>query len=141
MTNVKDARSDPNEPTVVVSFRAPQSLVTKLDEFARHDQRTRANFLVRILGQAVTLDPAIEVVEQILPSLVEEDRKNQDSIQAEYLRGAMAGARSVISAFFGNRAMRWVNQRVRARTKLPIPHTIPLQDDGNRYGFDSEADF
>ncbi len=52
----------------------------------------------------------------------------------------MGGARSMLAAFFGKRAMRWVNQRVREQTNLPMPTIIPLSDDGSRYGFDTEAD-
>lgn len=126
--------------TVVVSFRAPRELVTQLDEIAKGDQRTRANFIVRTLTHAVSLEPAIVTIEQILPRLVELAQKDPDSIQTEYHRGAMAGARSMLAAFFGKRAIRWVNRQVRARTGSPMPHVVPLSEDGNRYGFDTEAD-
>ena len=126
--------------TVVVSFRAPRALVSELEKIASGDQRTRANFIVRTLSQAVTLEPAISTIEQLLPRLVELDQKSPDSIETEYCRGMMNGARWMLSAFFGKRAMRWVNQQVRQRTKLPMPHIVPLARDGNRYGFDSEAD-
>jgi len=43
-------------------------------------------------------------------------------------------------AFFGERTIRWINQQIREKTKLPIPHVVPLDRDGNRYGIDSEAD-
>jgi hypothetical protein len=76
----------------------------------------------------------------MLPTFNEEHRKNPDSMQAEFWRGAMAGARSMLLAFFGKRAVRWVNQKARERTKLPMPHVVPMQDDGHRYGIDSEAD-
>lgn len=127
--------------TVIVSFRAPRELVNQLDKFALGDQRTRANFIVRTLTQAVTLEPAIQVVEQILPMLVEENNKDPDSIQTEYNRGLMMGARWAIGAFFGKRAIRWVNQKVCTHTGLPMPHALALARDGHRYGFDTEADF
>lgn len=126
--------------TVVVSFRAPRALVAELDKIASGDQRTRANFIGRTLTQAVTLEPAISTIEHILPRLVELDQKSPDSIQTEYYRGVMNGARWMLGAFFGKRATRWVNQQVRQRTKLPMPHVVPLAEDGKRYGFDSEAD-
>jgi hypothetical protein len=126
--------------TVVISFRAPRALVTQLDEIARGDQRTRANFIVNALTRAINLEPAINTIEQIQPKLVELDKKSPDSIQAEYYRGLMSGARWMLSAFFGDRATRWVNQQVKQRTHLPMPHVIALAEDGNRYGFDSEAD-
>jgi predicted transcriptional regulator len=127
--------------TVVVSFRAPRELVNQLDKIALGDQRTRANFIVRTLTQAVALEPAVHVIEQIQRMLVEEDEKDPDSIQTEFNRGLMSGARWVIAAFFGKRAIRSVSQKVRKRTGLPMPHAIALNRDGNRYGFDSEPDF
>jgi hypothetical protein len=126
--------------TVVISFRAPRDLVAQLDEIASGDQRTRANFIVNTLTKAVSLEPAINTIAQILPTLVELDRKSPDSIQTEYSRGLMHGARWMLSAFFGKRAVRRVNQLVRLRTQLPMPHVVALAEDGNRYGFDSEAD-
>jgi hypothetical protein len=132
--------SDKESDSVVISFRAPRSLVTKLDEIASGDQRTRANFIVRTLTNASTLEPAISTIEQILPRLVELDQKSPDSTQTEYSRGLMNGARWMLTAFFGDRAMRWVNREVKQRTHLPMPHILPLEEDGNRYGTDSEAD-
>jgi hypothetical protein len=126
--------------TVVISFRAPRKLVADLDEFAKGDQRTRANFIVNTLTRAVSLEPAISAIELILPRLVELDRKDPDSIQTEFYRGLMCGARWMLSAFFGKRAVRWVNQEVRRRTKLPMPTVAPLAENGSRYGPDSEAD-
>lgn len=131
--------TDPSE-TVVVSFRAPRGLVAELDEIAKGDQRTRANFMVRILTHAVSLEPAVVTIEGLQRRLVELAEKDPDSIQTEYFRGAMGGARSMLAAFFGKRAIRWVNHQVRQRTGLPMPGVVPLSEDGNRYGFDSEAD-
>jgi len=131
---------DEESETVVISFRAPRALVTKLDEIASGDQRTRANFIVSTLTKAASLEPAISTIEQILPRLVELHQKSPDSTQAEYHRGLMNGARWMLSAFFGDRAMHWVNREVKQRTHLPMPHVVPLAEDGNRYGFDSEAD-
>lgn len=126
--------------TVVISFRAPRGLVKQLDEIAEGDQRTRTNFIVRMLTQAVSLEPGIQIIEQILPALVREHERNPDSLQAERFRAEMRGARAAISAFFGKRAIRWINLRVKERTKLPMPHVVPLEQDGYRYGIDSEAD-
>ncbi len=130
----------PEVDTVVASFRAPRKLVEALDEIAKGDQRTRSNFIVRTLTQAVSLEPGIEVIERILPRLIEEDQRNPDSPQAESSRGEMRGARAMIAAFFGKRAVGWINQRVREKQKLPIPHVVPLDRDGNRHGIDLEAD-
>jgi hypothetical protein len=53
----------------------------------------------------------------------------------------MTGAHWAIGAFFGERAIRWVNQKVVMRTGLPMAHALALTRDGHRYGFDIEADF
>jgi len=116
-------------------------LVKELDEIAKGDDRTRANFVVRALSHAVSLEPAIQTIEQIVPRLVEEHEKNPDSIQAEFWRGVLSGARWMLMSFFDKRAVRWVNQQVREKTKLPMPHVVPMQPDGHRYGFDTEADW
>ena len=134
-TSAKDA-----DETVVISFRAPRKLVEQLDEIAEGDHRTRANFMVRMLTHAVSLEPGIQIIEQILPALFREHKQNPDSLQAERFRAEMRGARAVISAFFGKRAVGWINRQVRQRTKLPIPSVVPLEQNGYRYGIDSEAD-
>ena len=137
---VSEQRPRESDDTLIVSFRASRQLVVQLDEIAKGDQRTRANFIVRTLTQAVSLEPAVATIEQILPRLVELVEKAPDYIQTEYYRGVMSGARSMLAAFYGKRAMRWVNAQVRKRTQLPMPHVVPLAEDGNRYGLDSEAD-
>lgn len=137
---VAKRKSDGANDTVVVSFRAPRELAVRLEEIASNDQRTRANFIVRTLTQAVSLEPAIQVIEQIQMRLVEEYNKEPDGIQTEYWRGAMGGARSMLINFFSKRAMRWVNGQVKARTHLPMPAVIPIEKDGRRYGIDTESD-
>jgi len=126
--------------TIVVSFRAPRSLVEDLDRIAQGEERNRASFIVKTLSQAVSLEPAIQTVEYLQEPLVKAVQHNPDSMQSEFWRGTMAGARSMLVAFFGKRSVRWVNQQVKRETKLPMPHVIPMQDNGHRYGFDSEAD-
>lgn len=137
---MKDKVSEGDGDTVTISFRAPRALVQELDKIANATQRTRANFIVRMLTQAVSLEPGVAIIEQIVRRLVELDQKAPDSPQTEYYRGMLNGARWMLGAFFGKRAVRWVNQSVRERTKLRMPHIVPLAEDGNRYGFDSEAD-
>lgn len=139
MTTKKPASAESD--TVVISFRAPRDLVAQLDEIASGDQRTRANFIVSTLTKAISLEPAITTIgEHILPRLVELDKKKPDSMQAEYSRGLMCGASWMLSALYGKRAVSWVKQQVRRRTNLPIPLSLPLNEDGNRYGSDLDAD-
>jgi len=141
MVAPKPNANDPSgSDTVVISFRAPRELVSQLDDIAKGDQRSRANFIVRTLTNAVTLEPAISVIKELQPRLVELAGKDPDGLRTEYRRGAMGGARSMLAAFFGKRAISWVNQRVREQTGLPMPTIIPLSDDGTRCGFDPEAD-
>jgi hypothetical protein len=140
MPSVNRKRSEAEDDTVVISFRAPRKLVEELDKFASGDQRTRANFIVLTLSHAVFLEPAIQTIAQILKPFSEEHTKNPDSVEAEHWRGVMTGARWMLGAFFGDRTVRWVNRKVREKTNLPMPHAVPLQADGMRYGFDSEAD-
>jgi len=134
------ATNQSDSDTVVISFRAPRELIRQLDDIAKGDQRSRANFIVRILTNAVTLEPAIRVIKELQPRLVELAEKDPAGLQTEYRRGAMGGARSMLAAFFGKRAISWVNQRVKEQTGLPMPTIIPLSDDGVRYGIDLEAD-
>ncbi len=91
MPTSKKKTSTTQDDTVVVSFRAPRELAARLEEIAQHDQRTRANFIVRTLSLAVSLEPAIQVIEEIQRRLVEEYEKEPDGIQTEYWRGAMGG--------------------------------------------------
>lgn len=137
----KEHNDEVTNETVVVSFRLPRSVVRKIDEIASGDTRSRANFIARILSQAVSLEPGIRTVESIQKLLCDEVGRNPNSIQAEYVRGSMHGARWMLAAFFGDRAVRWVNHRAREKTGLPMPNVLPMQADGERYGFDSEADF
>jgi hypothetical protein len=140
MATQKPKMAGPSGDTVVISFRAPRELVAELDEIAKGDQRTRANFIVRTLANAVSLEPAIVTIQQLLPRLVELAEREPDGIRTEYFRGAMGGARRMLEAFFGKRAIRWVDGQVRQRTGLPMPTIIPLSEDGKRYGVDTEAD-
>jgi len=129
-----------NEMTVVVSFRAPTQLVEKLDDLAQGDQRTRANFLLRMLTNAISLEPGVRLIGDIIPNILREMEENPDSPQTEYYRGELRGAREAISGFFGRRASLWVEDRVRERSGLPIPPVNRLYKDGKRYGIDSAAD-
>jgi hypothetical protein len=141
MENPKRKRQTPDtEESVVVSFRVPRSLAVELEEIAKRDDRSRANFITRTLTHAVSLEPAIQTIAEIVPRLLEEHEKDPNSIQCEYWRGMRRGASAMLDAFFGRRALRWVNQKVREKTNLPIAHAIQMDRDGNRYGFDSEAD-
>jgi hypothetical protein len=93
-----------------------------------------------MLTQAVSLEPGIQAIEQILPALLREHERDPDALQAERFRAETRGARAVIGVFFGKRAIRRINRQVKERTKPPITSAVPLEQDGYRYGIDSEAD-
>ncbi|MGO8759444.1 MAG: hypothetical protein ACLQG3_15095 [Terracidiphilus sp.] len=141
MTIRRQARKDNDADTVVISFRLPRTLADKLDEIASGDTRSRANFVARTLAQAISLEPAIDTIATIQKLLCADIEKNPDGIQAEYGRGQLHGARWMLSAFFGDRAARRANRMACKKTGLPMPHVLPLQPDGQRYGFDMEAEF
>jgi len=124
----------------VVSFRISAQLLARLDKLAKKEMRTRGNMIMVLLNRSVS---AIEVVSQHLEWLVknlhEEEGKNPDSPQAEYLRGELHDTKWLLGVFCGEDVREEVLERVRRRTQLPMPHIVPLASDGNRYGFDSDA--
>ena len=126
--------------TEVVSFRISAELLAELDKLAKEEMRTRANTIMLLLYRSVS---AIDVISQHLGWLVknlhEEEGKNPDSPQAEYLRGQLHDTKWLLGVFCGEHVREEVLARIRHRTRLPMPHIVPLSPDGNRYGFDSDA--
>ena len=137
----KKINNESNTETIVVSFRLPRSIVKMIDGIASGDTRTRSNFVARTLTNAVTLEPAIQTIEYIQKYLCADIERDAESKQTEYGRGQMHGAGLMLSAFFGDSARRWVKRKVCEKSGLPMPSIVPLQPDGERYCFDSEADF
>jgi hypothetical protein len=55
-------------------------------------------------------------------------------------RGQLHGAKFMLSELRGAAFKDHVLREVRKRIKKPFPHIIALAPDGNRYGWDSDAD-
>ena len=78
-------------------------------------------------------------LERLVKTLREEEARNPDSPQAEYWRGELHAVKWMAALFLGEHGKAEILEEIRRRTKLPIPHIVPLAADGNRYGFDSDA--
>lgn len=85
------------------------------------------------------IDVVTKRLESIVKRLNEEEEQNPDSPQTEHLRGQLLGMKDCLSIFCGTSVKDRVLDEVRKRTQLRIPHIVPLDRDGNRYGFDMDA--
>jgi hypothetical protein len=57
----------------------------------------------------------------------------------EFARGGFRGAKWVVEALLGKHVKNELLREIRSETGKPIPHTVGLAQDGERYGFDSDA--
>lgn len=57
----------------------------------------------------------------------------------EFARGGFHGAKWVVSALLGKQEKNAILNEIRRETGKPIPHIVGMAQDGNRYGFDSDA--
>ena len=125
----------------VINFRANSDLVEVLDAIAVRERRTRANLIEFLLEQDTNIARAVSVIETIVSLFYEEiGRGGRDTPQSEFLRGQLHGAKWMLSELRGASFKYWVLDEARKRIKKPFPHTIALAPDGNRYGWDSDAD-
>lgn len=125
----------------VVNFRTDRELVERLDEAAAEENRTRASLMERILIDGTDMERPVRVIELIVRTLYSEiERRGEDSVQAEYMRGQLHGAKWMLAELRGARVKDQACHEVRRRTGKPFPHIVPLAPDGKRYGFDSDAD-
>lgn len=125
----------------VVHFRTDRELLERLDIVAAGERRTRANLIEKLLTEATDLEAPTRVIELIVKMLnVEVERRGEDSVQAEYVRGQLHGAKWMLAELHGSGVKGRVCDEVRRRSGRPFPHILPLAPDGKRYGFDSDAD-
>jgi len=125
----------------VLNFRTDRELVERLDKAAAEENRTRASLMERILIEGTDMERPVRVIELIVRTLYSEiERRGEDSVQAEYIRGQLHGAKWMLAELRGTRMKDQASQEVRRRTGKPFPHIVPLAPDGKRYGFDSDAD-
>lgn len=128
-----------SETGAIINFRAPTELVERLDDLARREQRTRANAILTILRRVT--DPSVpeKVLEFIITALNDQLEKHGDTAYTEWQRGQLHAAKWMVHAILGEEAKDRALNAIRKKTGQPIPHVVPLFEDGNRYGFDSDA--
>jgi predicted transcriptional regulator len=128
------------EPVEVVSFRVPKDVLEKFDRIAEMERRPRAGMLRAIIENSIN---AVTIVTRNLEwqvkMMADLEQKYPDSPQLEYRRGQLHATKALLAVFFGERTKDQILQTVRKTTGLPIPHIVPLDPDGNRYGWDSDA--
>jgi hypothetical protein len=128
------------EDVEVVSFRVPKDVLEKFDRVAEMERRRRAGMIRALMENSVN---AITIVTRNLEwqvkMMADLEARSPDSPQLEYRRGQLHATKYLLTTFFGERTKDLILQTVRERTGLPIPHIVPLDPDGNRYGWDSDA--
>jgi hypothetical protein len=91
--------------------------------------------------QTLQFQRATELIESIVLYFYDEVQRNgKDSAQGEYIRGMLNGAKSMLAELSGKAIKEQVVGEVRKRVGKPIPSVLALAEDGNRYGWDLEAD-
>jgi len=122
-----------------VNFRATEALVRGLDELAAVEHRSRASTIALVLTRAANPAEAVSVIESIIRSLNAEIEDKGETEYSEFIRGQLHGAKWMLASLLGERAKNLVLEKVRKKTKNPIPHVVARMPDGKRYGFDSDS--
>jgi predicted transcriptional regulator len=128
------------EDVEVISFRVPKDVLERFDRIAEMERRPRAGMIRAMMENSIN---AVTIVTRNLEwqvkMMADLEAKYPDSPQLEYRRGQLHAAKALLATFFGERTKDRILQTVREKTGLPIPHIVPLDPDGNRYGWDSDA--
>jgi predicted transcriptional regulator len=128
------------EDVEVISFRVPKDVLEKFDRIAEMERRARAGMIRAMMENSIN---AITIVTRNLEwqvkMMADLEAKYPDSPQVEYRRGQLHATKALLATFFGERTKDRILQTVREKTGLPIPHIVPLDPHGNRYGWDSDA--
>jgi hypothetical protein len=134
---MRKGRSDDVE---VISIRVQKSTLQQFDRLARMERRSRAGMIQVTMEHSVN---AITIVTRNLEWLVrtmdEFEKKYPASPQLEYRRGQLHTTKALLTTLFGERIKDGILQEIRKKTGLPIPHIVPVDPDGNRYGIDTDA--
>jgi len=94
-----------------------------------------------VLHEPPELLRATELIQSIVCSFYDEVQRNgKRSPQSEYMRGMLNGAKSMLSELRGQATKEQVLNEARRRIAKPLPSALPLAEDGNRYGWDIEAE-
>jgi hypothetical protein len=84
---------------------------------------------------------AADLVELIVASFYDEvQRTGKGSPQSEYIRGMLNGAKSTLAELLGHAIKDQILNEARKRVGKPFPSALALAEDGNRYGWDIEAE-
>jgi hypothetical protein len=123
-----------SEAVEVVSFRVPRDVLDKFDRIAEMERLSRAG-MIRVMMEncvnaAEVVTRNLECQVRIMPDLA---ARYPDGPRLEYERGHLHATKTLLSIFLGKRTKDRILQTVREKTGLPIPHTVPLDPDGNRY--------
>ena len=128
-----------SEDVEVVSFRVPKDILEQFDRIAEMERRPRASMIRAMMESSVN---AVTIMTRSLEWQVKrmaDLEAKPDSPELEYRRGQLHATKSLLKTFLGERTKDHILQKVRKKTGLPIPHIIPLDLDGNRYGLDCDA--
>jgi predicted transcriptional regulator len=129
-----------SEDVEVVSFRVPKDVLEQFDRVAEMERRPRASMIRSMMESSVNaVTMMTRNLEWQVKIMADLEEKYPDSPQLEYRRGQLHATKALLSTFLGERTKNHILQKVRRKTGLPIPHIIPLDSDGNRYGWDSDA--
>ncbi len=79
--------------------------------------------------------------EMVLKLFHQEYSQNPASRETEFWRGKVAGYRTTLFAIYGRKITDEILDKLREKTKLPIPHIGSLSPDGDSYiGLDTGCD-
>jgi hypothetical protein len=93
------------------------------------------------LQQPLELLRANELIQSIVRSFYDEVQRNGEySSQSEYMKGMLNGAKAMLAELRGQATKEQVLNEARRSIARPFPSALPLAEDGNRYGWDIEAD-
>jgi hypothetical protein len=124
--------------TEVLSFRLSKPTLRRLDHVATLGMRTRGNQITVFLTRSLdSIDLAVQDLAHLVTRL--HDEHDQNSPQAEFVRGRIHSTKLMLVRFCGEEIKDRALDEVRRRTSLPIPDVIPLDADGRHYGVDTDA--
>jgi len=129
-----------SEDVEVVSFRVPKDILGQFDRVAEIGRHSRASMIRAMMERSVkAVTMMTRYLEWQVKIMADLEAKYPDGPQLEYRRGQLHAMKAMLSAFLGERTKDHILQKVRENTGLPIPHIVPLDPDGNRSGWDSDA--
>lgn len=124
----------------MISFRVPRDVLEKFDRLAEMERLSRVGMIRAMMENCVNAtDTVTRNLECQVKMMADLAAKYPDGPRLEYERGHLHATKALLAIFVGKRTKDRTLQTVREKTGLPIPHIVPLDPDGNRYGWDSDA--